>query len=318
MHRRALGTLLALVAGVSSATTPAAAADGPRGVAERLGHPAGSRLLLIHGDDLGMARSVDVASFQALQRGWIDSGSIMVPCPWLPDVAAFVREHPEADLGLHLVLNSEWTTYRWGPVSSKDTVPSLLDEQGYLPLTEDAVIAHARLPEVERELRAQIERALAFGIRPTHLDSHMATLFRTPELVALFHRLAREYGLPFLYVREGDRRQEHQVPDDEILIDRVLSILPGVPPAEWEAAYEKMLAPLPPGVYQLIVHLALDDAEMQGATADHPDWGAAWRQHDFDAVSSPEFRGFLDAQGFVRVGWRDLARALPAGYPKQP
>jgi len=312
--RRHLSQYPSLALVVTLMMAPLAFAASPRTVAERLDHPPSARLLLIHGDDLGMARSVDDASFAALNQGWIDSASIMVPCPWLPDVATFAKEHPDADLGLHLVLNSEWTTYRWGPVSSKDSVPSLLDPQGYFPLEETAVVANARLPEVERELRAQVERAMAFGIRPTHLDSHMATLFRTPQLVSVFHRLAREYGLPFLYEREGDRRQEDQVPEDEVLVDRVLGIEPGVPPDEWRAAYEKMLAPLPAGVYQLIVHLAHDDAEMRGATADHPDWGAAWRQSDVDLVSSPEFLRFLDEQGFVRVGWRDLARALPPDY----
>jgi predicted glycoside hydrolase/deacetylase ChbG (UPF0249 family) len=303
-----MALLVALTAG-----TPAFGEEA-RSVAERLGRPADARLLLIHADDLGMARSVDKASFEALERGYVDSASIMVPCPWLPDVAAFAKDHPDADLGLHLVLNSEWTTYRWGPVSSKDTVPSLLDEQGYFPLVETAVIARARPPEVERELEAQVERALAFGIRPTHLDTHMGTVLGTPELVSVYHHLARGHGLPFLYEARGERRPADQVPADEALVDRLVGIEPGVPPGEWRAAYEKILSPLPPGVYELVVHLAYDDLEMQGATAGHPDWGAAWRQSDFDLVSSAEFRHFLDEQGFVWVTWRELARALPPDY----
>ena len=311
---RHVGPLLSLALLVTLTARSPAFGEGPRSVAERLGHPAGARLLLIHADDLGMARSVDDASFEALEKGFVDSASIMVPCPWLPDVAAFAKDHPGADLGLHLVLNSEWTTYRWGPVSSKDTVPSLLDEQGYFPLVEPAVIAKARPSEVERELAAQVERALAFGIRPTHLDSHMGTVFGSPELFSLYHHLAREHGLPFLYEAQGEPRPEDQVPADEVLVDRVLGIEPGVPPGEWRAAYEKILSPLPPGVYVLIVHIAHDDLEMRGATAGHPDWGAAWRQSDLDLVSSPEFRRFLDDQGFVRVTWRELARALPSDY----
>jgi predicted glycoside hydrolase/deacetylase ChbG (UPF0249 family) len=311
---RNLGPLLSLVLlAALSARTPAFG-EGARSVAERLGHAADARLLMIHADDLGMARSVDKASFGALEQGFVDSASIMVPCPWLPDVSAFAREHPDADLGLHLVLNSEWTTYRWGPVSSRDTVPSLLDEEGYFPLVETTVIAKARPAEVERELEAQIERALAFGIRPTHLDSHMGTLFGTPELVSVYHRLARKHGLPFFYEARGQHNPEEQVPADEVLVDRLVGIEPGVPPGEWRPAYEKLLSPLPPGVYELVVHLAYDDVEMRGATAGHPDWGAAWRQSDVDLVSSPEFRHFLDEQGFVRVTWRELARALPPDY----
>jgi hypothetical protein len=311
---RHVGPLLSLALLVTLSASAPSFGEGSPSVAERLGHPADARLLLIHADDLGMARSVDEASFGALEQGFVDSASIMVPCPWLPDVASFAKDHPEADLGLHLVLNSEWTTYRWGPVSSKDTVPSLLDDQGYFPLVETTVIANARPSEVERELRAQIERARAFGIRPTHLDSHMGTVFGAPELFAVFHRLARENGLPFIYEIQGEHRPTDQVPDDEALVDRVLGIEPGVPLGGWRAAYEKLLSPLPPGVYELIVHLAHDDPEMRGATAGHPDWGAAWRQLDLDLVSSPESRRFLDEQGFVRVTWRELARALPPDY----
>src|SRR6266705_6198837 len=101
-------------------------------VAERLGYPADSKLLIVHADDLAVAHSVDTASFDALTRNAVNSASIMVPCAWLTEVAAFAKNHPEADLGLHLTLTSEWKTYRWGPVDSKDKVPSLLDSSGFL------------------------------------------------------------------------------------------------------------------------------------------------------------------------------------------
>src|SRR5215510_7458486 len=103
-----------------------------RTVQERLGHPANARLLVLHADDLGMSHSVNRATFEALERGWVTSASILVPCPWFPEVAAFARTHSQADLGIHLALNSEWTTLRWGPVSPSDQVPSLLDEHGFL------------------------------------------------------------------------------------------------------------------------------------------------------------------------------------------
>ena len=95
-------------------------------VQERLGHPATARLLVIHADDLGMSHSVNRATFEALEKGWITSASILVPCPWFPEVARFAQSHPQADLGIHLALNSEWTTFRWGPLLRPD-VPSLLD-----------------------------------------------------------------------------------------------------------------------------------------------------------------------------------------------
>src|SRR5437867_9155899 len=134
-----------------------------RNIAERLGYPANAKLLILHADDLGAAHSVDAASFDALDKGVISSASIMVPTPWIAEVAAYARTHPNADLGLHLTITSEWETYRWGSVESKDKVSSLLDSTGTFPSEERLVAATAKPLEVERELRAQIERALALG-----------------------------------------------------------------------------------------------------------------------------------------------------------
>src|SRR5271165_2499208 len=155
-----------------------------RTIAERLGYPPDSKLLILNADDLAVAHSEDAASFDALDRNAVTSASIMIPCPWLTEVAAYAKTHPDADLGLHLTLTSEWSTYRWGPVASKNTVPSLLDPSGYLwPDTPEA-IRNLKADEAEREIRAQVERAIAMGIHPTHLDSHMGTLFVRPDLFA--------------------------------------------------------------------------------------------------------------------------------------
>jgi predicted glycoside hydrolase/deacetylase ChbG (UPF0249 family) len=272
---------------------------------------AADRLLIIHADDLGMSHSVNRATLEALERGWVTSASILVPCPWFAEVAAWARRHPDADLGVHLAVNSEWTTFRWGPISSRADVPSLVADDGYMALDEPAVIARARPAEIARELRAQIDFAKASGVRLTHLDSHMATLFRTPEFFEVYRRVGAEYDLPLLLERLGSRGGAGASwttgAIDSALIDRVVSINPGVAADAWADAYEKMLAPLPPGVYQLIVHLGYDDEEMRGATADHPDWGAAWRQRDLDLVRSARFRDFLRREGFVLTTWRRLS-----------
>lgn len=288
---------------------PAAGQAPAPTVQERLGHPRDARLLVIHADDLGMSHSVNRATLEALEQGWITSASILVVCPWFPEVARWARSHPDADLGIHLALNSEWTTLRWGPVSPVNQVPSLLDAQGYFPLVEEPVVAKARPAEVGREMRAQIARARFAGIRISHLDAHMSTVERSPALIQVYRRVGREYGVPVLLERSGQYPPGADIPEREILVDRVLGMTPGVPIAEWRAAYERMLAPLPPGVYQLIVHLAWDDEEMRGATWDHPDWGAAWRQADFDLVRSTWFRDFLRQHGFILLSWRDLANA---------
>ena len=176
-------------------------------IAERLGYPADSKLLIVHADDLAVAHSVDSASFDALDKNAVTSASIMVPCPWITEVAAYAKAHPDADLGLHLTLTSEWTTYRWGSVAPADKVSSLLDPAGTFWSETEQVAAHARPQEAELEVRAQIDRAIALGIHPTHLDSHMGSLlFSTPELIATYVKVAHDYHLPFLAVRVADAR----------------------------------------------------------------------------------------------------------------
>jgi hypothetical protein len=306
--RRAALLLLALPAGPLLA-------EGPT-VQERLGHPPSARLLVIHADDVGMAHSVNRASFEALEGRTVTSASILVPCPWFPEVAAWARNRPEADLGIHLALNSEWTTLRWGPVLGRAAVPSLLDEAGYLPLVQQPVAERAKLDEVERELRAQVEAAKAAGIRISHLDTHMGTLFFTPGLLQLYLKLGRELGLPVLHERQALRERSVAISEGEVLIDRVLGLQTTVAKEAWPDAYRKLLAPLPAGVYELIVHLAHDDEEMRAATVGHVDFGSEWRQNDFDLVRSPDFRRFLEEQGFVLVSFKDLARALPPDYAR--
>jgi chitin disaccharide deacetylase len=284
---------------------------------ERLGYPASARLLVIHADDLGMNHSVNRATFEALEKRWITSASIMVPCPWFPEVAKWAREHPDADVGIHQALNSEWTTLRWGPVSPKDKVPSLLDPDGYLPLDTPAVAQNAKLSEVENELRAQIDRAQYAGIHLTHLDTHMGALFASTDLYKVYQKMGYTYDLPILEAMGGTHAPTGSSPPaEEVLVQKVIEIDPGVDAKNWASWYRKQLESLAPGVYQVIVHLAYDDEEMRGATYDHPDWGAAWRQHDLDMVKSAEFRQFLKEQGFVLVGWRELAKALPKNYGK--
>ncbi|MBI1739664.1 MAG: polysaccharide deacetylase family protein [Candidatus Koribacter versatilis] len=304
--RNILWLLALLCAGCSLlAQTP------PKTAQERMGYPASARLLVIHADDLGMNHSVNRATFEALEKGWITSASILVPCPWFPEVARWAIEHPDADLGIHQALNSEWTDFRWGPISGAGKVPSLVDERGYLPLETPAVAQNAKMPDVEYELRAQIDRAQKAGIRVTHLDTHMAALMSTPELFGVYQKMGDEFHVPILFERTGTHSPQVIAVPADILVERVITMEPGVAAKDWLDWYKKQLTPLPSGVYQLIVHLAYDNEEMQGATWDHSDWGAAWRQRDLDMVKSPEFKQFLKEQGFVLVTWRKLAEALP-------
>jgi len=304
-----LTTVLLLCVAVASQAAP-------RTLQERLGYPANARLLIIHADDLGMAHSVNRAIFEALEKGWVTSASILVPCPWVPEVATWANEHPDADLGIHLALNSEWTTFRWGPVSPADQVPSLLDSRGYMPLLEDQVVQQANPKQVERELRAQVKRAHELGIHISHLDPHMGTLLDSAPLLEIYRRIGHEFNLPLRLVDSPDQQMPAgaTIPKDEELLTGVFQMQPGVPVDQWLDYYKKILTPLKPGVYQVVVHLAYDDPEMRAATVDHPDWGAAWRQTDLDTINSRQFRQFLKEQGFVLINWKDLAKLLPEGY----
>src|SRR5262244_2307136 len=218
----------------------ASAVNAQQTLAERLGYPRDAKLIIVHGDDLGMAHSVDAATIKAFETGLVNSGSIMVPCPWLSEIAAYARANPQADLGLHLTLTSEWTNLRWGPVSPKDRVSSLLDKDGYFYLTESDAAAHADPKQVEMELMAQIEKARALGIQPTHLDSHMGTLYQSKELFQVLMRVARSQKLPVRVARawftRADFLPETLTPDD-VYIDRVLDINPSVAPEDWASFY---------------------------------------------------------------------------------
>lgn len=282
-------------------------------LAERLGYPKDAKLLIVHADDLGMAHSVNAATIKAFESGLVNSGSIMVPCPWFSEIATYARANPQADLGLHLTLTSEWTSFRWGPVTPKDRVSSLLDKNGYFHLTETEAAAKADPKEVETEIRAQIDRARAFGIQPTHLDSHMGTLYQSKALFEVFLRVAREYKLPVRIAKTWFARADFlpsTLNPDDVFIDRVLDINQTVPPADWAKFYTDAIKKLEPGVTEVVIHLAYDDGEMRGATFDHPDWGAAWRQRDLDFFTSEAFRKLLKDQGIKLITWRDLGKLM--------
>jgi|ERR1700722_1520674 len=281
-------------------------------VAERLGYPADSKLLIVHADDLAVAHSVDAASFDALDKSAVTSASIMVPCPWLAEVAAYAKVHPEADLGLHITLTSEWNTYRWGSIASADQVASLLDPAGTFWSDTGPVAKNAKPQEAEREIRAQVERAIAMGIHPTHLDSHMGSVFTTPELFAAYVKVAHEYHLPFLAVRLTDGRPGllSLLSEKDVVLDSVVIAGPDVRRDQWKDFYLNAVRNLKPGLTEIIVHLGHDDAELQAVTVDHPDYGSAWRQRDYDFVTSAEFKKALQENHIILVKWKDLGKLV--------
>ena len=282
-------------------------------IAERLGYPRDAKLLIVHADDLGMAHSVNAATIKAFETGLVNSGSIMVPCPWLSEIAAYARANPSADLGLHLTLTSEWTSFRWGPVSSRDRVSSLLDKDGYFRLLETDAAAQADPKQVEMEITTQIERARALGIQPTHLDSHMGTLYQNKALFEVFLNVARSQKLPVRVAKNWFNRADFLpavLRQDDVYIDRVLDINPGVAPQDWAKFYSDAFKKLEPGVTEVVIHLAYDDAEMRAATDNHPNWGSAWRQRDFEFFTSDSFRKILQENNIKLITWRELGKLI--------
>jgi len=280
-------------------------------VAERLGYAPDARLVIVHADDLGMSHSINEATIKAFSSGLVNSGSIMMPCSWVPEIAAYARANPQADLGLHLTLTSEWQKYRWRPLLAGGGVQSLLDADGYLYLTESEAASHLNVLEAEKEIRAQIERANKLGIRPTHLDSHMGTLYQTKELFEMFVRVARENKLPIRVAKDMSGRMpflSQILKPEDILIDGIVSIEPSVTAEGWANFYIDELKKLPPGITELVIHIAYDDAEMKAVTFEHPNWGAAWRQRDFDFFTSDAFRKVLEENHIKLITYRDLQK----------
>ncbi|HJU53239.1 MAG TPA: polysaccharide deacetylase family protein [Pyrinomonadaceae bacterium] len=311
MKRISLAALIVFV--VSSLAFGQTASPAAKSLNERLGYPSDAKLLIVHADDLGMAHSVNAASTKALETGLVSSASIMVPCPWFTEIAAYARKNAGADLGLHLTLTSEWAFYRWGPVLSRERVPTLFNKDGYLYPLENEAAAQIKVLEAEEEIGAQIERARAFGIVPTHLDSHMGTLYQSEALFKMFLRVARKNRLPIRISKDRFAQAPFlasAIEPDDVVLDRIIDIGPDVKPDQWAAFYTEAIKNLQPGVTEMVVHLAYDDEEMRAVTIEHPDWGAAWRQRDFDFFTGDAFKRLLAEHNVKLITWREVGKLL--------
>lgn len=167
--------------------------------AEKLGYPKGKKVVIFHVDDAGMSFESNQGTIKSLDFGIATSCSIMMPCPWAADFIHQAKEHPHWDLGLHLVLTSEWKSFRWEPLAGKQLVPGLHDPDGAFWHTVEQVVQHASPEEVYIELKAQIDRALGMGLKPTHLDSHMGTLFAHDKFLEKYIQVGMEYDIPVMF-----------------------------------------------------------------------------------------------------------------------
>ncbi len=259
--------------------------------------------LIIHADDIGMCHSVNRTTIEAYERGVVSSGSLMVPCPWFLEAAEYFRKHPEFDIGIHVTLTSEWKLYRWPPVAPKNEVLGLIENDGFMYRTSKEVAEHATGKEVETEIRAQIERALEFGIQPTHLDTHMGTVYFKPEFLEAYVRLAEEYKIPVLF---------HGGPFE--LVEKAASLVQkmprivGIPDTknfdERKSEYIKMLENLRLGVNEVILHLGGEDQEIKAIIGQD----AHLRHEDFLIFNDIEIRRAIQTLGLKLIGWRNLRR----------
>ncbi len=281
-----------------------------KNLAELLGYPRDSKLLIIHADDMGLAHSVNTACIKAFDNSSITSGSIMVPCPWAPEMIDYVKNHPGMDVGIHLTMTAEWDLYKWGGITPSDQIPSLLDRNSYFYPTVADLGKVVKGAEAEKELRAQIDKAIASGVQPTHIDTHMGSVLANPELVKIYLNLSDVYHLPVLFPRaylswfqpDLAKKMESKI----FLLDNLFMLEPKMITGNWIEAYKKGIEEMKPGLNEMIVHLAIDNDEMQAISKGHEDYGSAWRQHDLDLVMSAEFKDLLKTNHIILIGWRQI------------
>jgi predicted glycoside hydrolase/deacetylase ChbG (UPF0249 family) len=269
-----------------------------------LGYPDDARLLLVNADDFGMCHAVNEAIIRSVEEGIVGSCSVMVPCPWALHALAWLQEAPDVAFGVHLTSVSEQPTYRWGPITCRTEVPSLVDEAGYFyPESRiDEFLDQIDVAELEREYRAQIEHVLNVGLRPTHLDSHCGIHIGREEIFEMTLGLAREYGValrassrPYI---DKMRRRGYPANDHELMDSYDLDTVGKA------ARYARMLRALPVGLSEWAVHPGIGNAELRAV---EPSWQV--RQTDFDFVVSQEARTILQEEGIILVDYRAL-RAL--------
>ena len=297
--------------------------------AEKLGFPRGAKVVILHVDDVGMSYDSNMGAIKATEDGVATSMSVMMPCPWVPAFLHYLKTHPKTDAGLHLTLTSEWRDYRWAPVAGKPAVPGLVDPEGALWHGVEDVAKHATAAEVAREIRSQLDKARTMGFEPTHLDTHMGTVFATGEFLGEYLKLGIEQHIPVMF--PGGHNSMISKEPSGLTMEQTTAIgqrlwaagLPvlddlhnvsygfhypkdlGVSDAELQAIavrqYIASFQQLQPGVTMVIMHCTLTSEIFRHIT----DSGNT-RRADLLAMLSPELKKYLRDKGIILTSWREL------------
>ncbi len=299
--------------------------------AERLGYAKGARVLILHVDDVGMSLDSNQGAIEAMSKGVATSCSVMMPCPWVPAYVHYLKQNPQTDAGLHLTLTSEWAEYRWGPLAGKANVPGLVDEEGDLWKEVEQVAKHATPDEVEREIRAQLDRARTMGFEPTHLDTHMGTLFATPAFLERYIKVGIENHIPIMLPGGHDYliQSETHGSDEQLrqmraigktLWDAGLPVLDDLHNVSYDwaiadsaknddnqlrqartAQYIEGVKSLKPGVTMMIMHCTAPTDVFKHISGSGP-----VRKGDLLVMTNPAFKKALLEEGIVLTTWREL------------
>lgn len=284
--------------------------------AERLGWPAGTRAVIFHVDDAGMSHDSNRGTRKAIEDGIATSLSVMMPCSWVPECAAWLRDDPSIDAGVHLTLTSEWKHYRWGPVSGKSIVPGLVDGHGYLWRKVSDVALHATPDEVETEMRAQIDMALAMGIQPTHLDSHMGTCFQ-PAYVERYLKVGIEKDIPVMIFGGHMQHIAAEAAQFKPLLRAlatqvwaaglpVLDDLVTQPTHSRDYTKRKqeliaLLCNMQPGITQIILHCTDPSETFRSISGSGPA-----RLAEMQLMLDADIKSVIDKENIVLTTWREL------------
>ena len=284
--------------------------------AEKLGYPVNSKVVILHADDIGMCSEANEAVIPYLLNDQIQSAAAMVPCPWFNDIADWYKKHPEEDIGLHLTLTSEWKNYRWGPVSNPSNVPELIDPEGYMWRGVIDVVSRTPVTTIEKEVRAQIERAYERGIKPGHIDTHMGTLYSKVEYAEAFFKVAMEYGIPANVIEfTPDRVQKFRKQGYPITarliqsgteytlpkLDDFTSVPNGKSYQEKKENFFDLIQNLEPGITEIIFHPSIETEGLKKITN-------SWQQRVWEAkmFSDPEVIQFLKNEGIIFTNWKAM------------